>query len=295
MSISASVLNYDLKKTVVANRLLGLWRMMSGFRWHYAGATLSLGIAALAKTSTYLLLSYFVDQYFNQGPKAYPLPLIAFGFVALAMIEGGASFMSGRLTAQTAEGATRRLRNYLFDHIQHLSFTYHSQTQTGELIQRCTSDVDAVRRFFADQAIGVGRIILLFTINFVAIMNLIPKLGLVSVVSLLLSILLGAFSANLAIGPLTSISKELDRIASGGQNRDEKEALGKTRELAIVQSKLNLLGQQIRGAQEDATHMRSNIESLMARMDDAVLLFDKSDQLIMAGAGAGRAGGRCST
>ena len=193
MSISASVLNYDLKKTVVANRLLGLWRMMSGFRWHYAGATLSLGIAALAKTSTYLLLSYFVDQYFNQGPKAYPLPLIAFGFVALAMIEGGASFMSGRLTAQTAEGATRRLRNYLFDHIQHLSFTYHSQTQTGELIQRCTSDVDAVRRFFADQAIGVGRIILLFTINFVAIMNLNPKLGLVSVVVVPFVVITSAF------------------------------------------------------------------------------------------------------
>ncbi len=182
MSISDSALSYDLKKTVVANRLLGLWRMMSGFRWHYLGATASLGIAALAKTSTYLLLSYFVDQYFNAGPKTYPLPLIAFGFVALAAIEGFSSFMSGRLTAQTAEGATRRLRNYLFDHIQHLSFTYHAKTQTGELIQRCTSDVDAVRRFFADQAIGVGRIILLFVINFVAILNLNTKLGLISVV-----------------------------------------------------------------------------------------------------------------
>ncbi|MCC6395139.1 MAG: PAS domain-containing protein [Bryobacterales bacterium] len=121
-----------------------------------------------------------------------------------------------------------------------------------------------------------------------AILPQVYKLGVVSAVSLVLSIFLGAFSANLAIGPLTSISKELDRIASGGQNRDEREALGKTRELAIVQSKLNLLGQQIRGAQEDATHMRSNIESLMARMDDAVLLFDKSDQLIMAGPAAER-------
>ena len=93
------------------------------------------------------------------------------------MIEGGFSFLSGRLTAQTAEGATRRLRNYLFDHIQHLTFTYHDKTQTGELIQRCTSDVDAVRRFFADQAIGVGRIILLFTINFIAILSLNHEAG----------------------------------------------------------------------------------------------------------------------
>jgi ATP-binding cassette subfamily B protein len=183
LSISASVLNYDLKKTITKNRLLGLWRMMSGFRWQYLGATLSIGIASLAKTSTYLLLSFFVDNYFGDGVRPVALPIIALGFVGLALVEGGFSFLSGRLTAQTAEGATRRLRNYLFDHIQHLTFTYHDKTQTGELIQRCTSDVDAVRRFFSDQAIGVGRIILLFSINFVAIMNLHPRLGLVSIVA----------------------------------------------------------------------------------------------------------------
>ncbi len=193
MSISASVLNFDLKKTAVSNRLKGLWRMMSGFRWHYLGATLSLGVAALAKTSTYLLLSYFVDHYFGNGTRPVALPLIALGFVGLAMVEGGFSFLSGRLTAQTAEGITRRLRNYLFDHIQHLTYTYHDKTQTGELIQRCTSDVDAVRRFFADQAIGVGRIILLFTINFVAILNLHPRLGLVSIIAVPFVVVTSAF------------------------------------------------------------------------------------------------------
>ena len=184
MSITASVLKYDLKKTITPNRLLGLWRMMSGFRWQYLGATLGVGIASLAKTSTYLLLSFFVDNYFGEGAtRPVALPFIALGFVGLALVEGFSSFMSGRWTAQTAEGATRRLRNYLFDHIQHLTFTYHDKTQTGELIQRCTSDVDAVRRFFADQAIGVGRIILLFSINFIAILNLHPRLGLVSIVA----------------------------------------------------------------------------------------------------------------
>ncbi len=55
-----------------------------------------------------------------------------------------------------------RLRNYLLDHIQRLTFTYHDKTQTGELIQRATSDVDTIRRFFAEQAIESGRIVLLF-------------------------------------------------------------------------------------------------------------------------------------
>lgn len=125
-----------------------------------------------------------------------------------------------------------------------------------------------------------------------ALLPQVYKIGLISALSLLMSILLGIFSANLAIGPLTSISKEIDRIASGtpgpADSREERDPLGKTRELAIVQSKLNLLGQQIRGAQEDVTQMRSNIEGLMERMEDAVLVFDRSDKLTMAGIAAER-------
>lgn len=120
-----------------------------------------------------------------------------------------------------------------------------------------------------------------------ALLPQVRTLGIVSAASLLLSILLGVFSANLAIGPLTSISREIDRIAKG-EKGVERDPMAKTRELAIVQSKLNLLGQQIRGAQEDATQMRTNIETLMESMEDAVLLFDKHDRLILAGPAAER-------
>ncbi|BAJ64295.1 ABC transporter ATP-binding protein [Anaerolinea thermophila] len=193
MSISASSQSYDLKNALTPNRLLGLWRLMTGYHWHYLGATLGVGLAALAKAATSFLLRFFVDHYFQPGPHPYPLVMVASGFVVLAAFEGLLSFLSGRLTAQTAEGATRRLRNYLFDHIQRLPFSYHRKMQTGELIQRCTSDVDAVRRFFADQAIGIGRIVLLFVINFVAILQLNVKLGLISIVVIPFVLLTSAF------------------------------------------------------------------------------------------------------
>ncbi len=174
--------DYDLKLAHTSNRLNGLWRMMSGFKLKYMGATIALGFGALAKTSTYLLLRYFVDSYFMQATPTVSLPLIALGFVGLAFIEGSMTFVSGRWAAQTAEGIARRLRNYLFDHIQHLSFTYHSKMETGELIERSTSDVDALRRFYSDQAIGIGRIILLFIINFSALLFLNVKLALISII-----------------------------------------------------------------------------------------------------------------
>lgn len=182
MSALSYYLNYDLKQAVTKHRLVGLWKLMHGFQWKYVGATLSLGIAATAKTVTYLLLRYFVDTFFASETTPFSVGWIAAGFLALAVVEGSFTFLSGRLAAQTAEGVARRLRNYLYDHIQHLSFAYHAETDTGELIQRSTSDVDAMRRFYADQAIGVGRIILLFLVNFAAIYLLHPRLAWLSII-----------------------------------------------------------------------------------------------------------------
>lgn len=182
MALASSPSTFDLKEAVSSNRLLGLWRMMTGFRLTYLEATLSLALAALSKTATYLLLRHFVDNVLGQDEFGRSLPIIALGFIGLALFEGGFTFLSGRLAARTAEGIVLRLRNYLFDHIQRLPFGYHDNTQTGELIQRSTSDVDALRRFFSDQAIGVGRIVLLFAINLTVLLTLNWQLALFSVI-----------------------------------------------------------------------------------------------------------------
>lgn len=182
MSSKETYLDYDLKNVLVKRKIQGLFRLMHGYQLHYFGAVISLGISASAKTSTYLLLRYFVDSFFVTEHSSANLVVVALGFILLAGVEGGFSFLSGRLAAETAEGSTRRLRNYIYDHLQRLTFTYHDKMQTGELIQRSTSDVDAIRKFFADQAIGIGRIIILFFINFFMIMSINSQLAFISIV-----------------------------------------------------------------------------------------------------------------
>jgi ATP-binding cassette subfamily B protein len=171
----------DMTGALNPRRLIGLWRLMHEYRLHYFAAALSLGVAALLKTATYLLLRYFIDQYLGQGETEYSLPLIALAFVAIAVFEGAFTFVSGRLAARTAEGIAFGLRTYLYDHIQRLPFAYHDDIQTGELISRATSDVDSIRRFFSDQAIGLGRIALLFLVNVGAIFVLNARLAWVSI------------------------------------------------------------------------------------------------------------------
>jgi ATP-binding cassette subfamily B protein len=183
MQHSAIYKDLDLKQALSSNRLVGLWRFMGGFHWFYISAILSLAVATLARTLTYTLLEYFVDDVLIEGTPT-PFYLIALGFVGLAVFQGVFTFVSGRLAAHSSEGAILRLRNYLFDHIQRLSFSYHDKSQTGELVQRCSSDVDTIRRLFSEQAIGIGRIALLFLINWIALLSLNLKLGLLSIISM---------------------------------------------------------------------------------------------------------------
>ncbi|HSL42722.1 MAG TPA: ABC transporter ATP-binding protein [Anaerolineales bacterium] len=189
MTTLEPTLTFDFRKAIDKNHLKGIWKMMVDYRLPYLGATLALAVSALAQTFMYLLLRYFADDVLTQGnyignSLTQTFLWIGLGFVGLAIVQGSFSFLSGRLAAYTAEGITRRLRDFLFDHIQRLSFSYHATTPTGDLIERVTSDVDALRRFFSEQGIGIGRIILLFVINFVAILNLNVRLGLLSVIAI---------------------------------------------------------------------------------------------------------------
>ena len=182
--------SFDLRQSLAAkSKLAGIWRMMTDYRLPYLGATLALAVSAASRTLTFLLLRYFADDVLVQRVYIFDtlnrtLAMIALAFVGLACFEGFFSYASGRLAAYTAEGITRRLRDYLFDHIQRLTFSYHSQTPTGDLIERVTSDVDSVRRFFSEQAIGVGRILIVFAINFAALLDLNSKLAWLSIVTI---------------------------------------------------------------------------------------------------------------
>lgn len=49
-----------------------------------------------------------------------------------------------------SEKLVHRMRNTLFDHILHLPFAWHSENHTGDIIQRCTSDVETIRMFLSE-------------------------------------------------------------------------------------------------------------------------------------------------
>jgi len=178
----AKQLSFDLKDAVAENRLVGLWRLLTGFRGLYLGALVSIALSVTARTFNYTLLQYIIDDVLVDRQALDTLPWFALAFIGLAAFEGFFSYLRSTWSARTAEGATVRLRNYLFDHIQRLSFTYHDHAKTGDLIQRVTSDVDTLRRFYAEQATTIGQILAMFLINLMMVLRMNARLGLLAVV-----------------------------------------------------------------------------------------------------------------
>ncbi len=157
--------DYDLKRTLHPSRAISLWRLITGYQSIYALATACLGVAALTRAGSLYLLRYFVDTVLLTSHRVMEMaPWYALGFVMLAAVQGGASFWSGKLAAQAAEGACCRIRDYLYDHLQHLSFTFHDTMQTGDLLQRATSDVEAIRKLYATNLTGMGRIAMMLVV-----------------------------------------------------------------------------------------------------------------------------------
>ena len=88
--------------------------------------------------------------------------------VALMACSGLFLYLKGRWSAVAAEDTARRIRDRVYSHMQNLDYDYHVKANTGDLIQRCTSDVETIRSFLATQAVEIGRAV--FLVLFTAIL-----------------------------------------------------------------------------------------------------------------------------
>lgn len=88
----------------------------------------------------------------------------ALGIIGFNALHGFFTYLRGRWAAEASEGIVRSLRHRLYAHLEQLPCAYHDQADTGDLVQRCSSDVETVRVFLAAQIIEVARVSLLLLI-----------------------------------------------------------------------------------------------------------------------------------
>ncbi len=112
------------------------------------------------------------------------LYLCAVAIISITILTGLSAYLRGRSISYAAEGTAKHMRDMLYDHIQRVPYDYHKHVSTGDLIQRCTSDVDTVRRFVSMQLMEILRTVTLVIVASAIMFSINAKMALISICSM---------------------------------------------------------------------------------------------------------------
>jgi ATP-binding cassette subfamily B protein len=107
--------------------------------------------------------------------------LVAAAHLIIALLLSIAIFGRQRMIALFGENTAKRMKDSLYDHIQKLPYNYHVHAKTGDLIQRCTSDVEMVRRFLQSQSVEIARAVFFTVVALIVMISVNITLTLITV------------------------------------------------------------------------------------------------------------------
>lgn len=160
------------------------WRTLSEFmegnKALYFGAVISTGISTALTLVAPLVISFAID--FAVGGAAIPGPtwwvsvtdrfggrerlvqnlwICALLLVLINTVNGIFLFTKGKWSAEASESIAKNIREKIYHKLQSMSYDYHVKAESGDLVQRSTSDVETIRRFLSMQLVEMGRAIFL--------------------------------------------------------------------------------------------------------------------------------------
>jgi len=172
---------------------------MKGNKLLYLSSILSIGIATFASIINPLVLKISIDSVIGDKPIEAPntivnmidsiggvavlktnLWILALALIFLTIIQGIFLYTKGKWSNSAAESIAKNIREKLYDHIQNLPYNYHVKAETGDLIQRCTSDLDTIRKFLAIQFVEIGRAFFMIIFIGTIMFSLDVKMALIS-------------------------------------------------------------------------------------------------------------------
>ncbi len=182
-------------------KLRTTWALMRGQRLLYVLAVMALVVSAALMYIPPLIRMWVIDHVIDNEPIAAPVFVlraiealggtsvlarnlwIAGAAMTLATcLSGLFMFLKGRWSALTAEAIAKSVRERLYDHLQHLPASYHDKAETGDLVQRCSSDVETVRMFLSVSAVDAGRGVIQLGVGIPIMLWVNPTMTIASVV-----------------------------------------------------------------------------------------------------------------
>jgi ATP-binding cassette subfamily B protein len=191
-----------------------IWSIMRGHRMRYGMALACLVVATVINFGGPLVGSAAIDHAVASPPAGAATPrlvaialralggasnlrarlwLAPVAMVVLSVAGGLFSYLKGWQASLASDGIARRLKEQLYDHLNHLPAGYHDAADTGDLVQRCTSDVETARQFLATQVMEIGNAGILACAAFPLLLALDAPMALVSFALILPIVAYGYF------------------------------------------------------------------------------------------------------
>ena len=187
---------------MVSRKLKLIYSFLRGNVWRYLGSVFAVVLTVAVNFVTPLILAETIDGVIGQKrPLAIPgilgqwverlggreflahnLWIMGLAMLLLSLIGGTFQFFRGRWMAQASESIAKNMRDRLYNHLQTLSYDYHVKVETGDLIQRCTSDVETIRRFLSSQMVEMFRSVLMIVVALNIMLRMNWKMTLVSMI-----------------------------------------------------------------------------------------------------------------
>lgn len=158
----------------------GLWKITAGERLRYLTAVMAMVLTNLCMFGAPIIGGAAIDV-LNQRDLGYAdtwlaslaqwvagdltlasyIWAAAIASLAITVLGGVFLYVRGRLAAEASENIARRLREALYNRLHHVEAGFYDTADTGDLVQRCSSDVETLRVFLVSDVIEIGRAIML--------------------------------------------------------------------------------------------------------------------------------------
>lgn len=157
-------------------------RYFHGSKRYFLCAIAASVVTTALNAVTPQIFRFGIDQVLGGDAYGYlreNLWVLSLAIVGVAALSGLSMFVSRTCTARAGENFAKNMRDSLFSHVQRLPMGWHDQNQTGDIIQRCTSDVEVIRNFVVTQLLEVFRTVFLVGISFAVMVSMNGRLALV--------------------------------------------------------------------------------------------------------------------
>ena len=178
-----------------------LWDFLSGSKGYFLLAIASAAITALADMLNPQIIRAAVDNAIGGKEADFPpfvmdlverlggfsylgqnLWILALAVIAVAACQVLSQYLFRVSNIKAAETLVKTMRDRLFGHIQRLPFSWHMKNRTGDIIQRCTSDIDTMKNFLSEQLTSIFRIVLMLVLSITFMLSMHLELTLLALI-----------------------------------------------------------------------------------------------------------------